>query len=92
MLVVPPGNCTACSYVNTKLHVIKRKSLKLLSEKERIDKQRFEKILHRILNTEQHEPHYTRSELRCSTRVGSSCTTSSTHHVTLAKSLVMGKV
>ena len=57
MLVWPQGNCPACSYVKTELHVIKKKSLKILREKEWIDKQRFEKILHRILNTEQHEPH-----------------------------------
>ena len=30
----------------------KKKTLKILREKERLDKQRFEKILHIILNTE----------------------------------------
>jgi hypothetical protein len=57
MLVAPKGNCPACPCINTELHMIKKKNLKILREKERIEYQRFEKILHRILNAEQHEPH-----------------------------------
>ena len=89
--MVPQGKCPACSYAKTELHVIKQ-SLKIARENDQIDKQRFEKILHRILNAEQHEPHYKKCELRCSARVGSSCTTSSTHHATLVTSPVIGKV
>ena len=57
MLVGPPGKYPAFSYIKTELHMIKKKSLKIVRENDQIDKQRLEKILHRILNTEQHEPH-----------------------------------
>ena len=57
MLVGPQDKYPACSYIKTELHMIKKKGLKIVRENDQIDKQRFEKILHRILNTEQDEPH-----------------------------------
>lgn len=48
------------------------------------------KTLHRKQETEYHEPHKKWDELRCSGRVISSCSTSSTHRITLIKTSVLG--
>jgi hypothetical protein len=41
------------------------------------------KTQHRKLKSEQHEPNYNRSGLRCSGKVNSSCSTSDTRHITI---------
>jgi hypothetical protein len=84
-LTIPKGD-------NQNPYIEDEQTTQWLKEKVQKDKQRSTKHTHKTKDRVKRTPLITRGELRCSGRVGRSCSTSDTHRVNLVTNPVISNV